>query len=272
MLLKDIDWNILWQEAQLRKSWRKKEKGDWDKRAAAFAKRNDDSEFANRFFDFVKPKSHWRVLDIGCGPGTLAIPFAARVKSVTAVDFSSAMLQELEKRAHLQRITNIRTVQASWTDNWEESAIPPHEIVVSSRSLSVTDLRGALEKMNDWATEKIFIVDRVGNGPFDSDLFAVLQRDFEPGPDYIFTVNLLYQMGIHPTIEYIQLEQTRIFTSREEALASSRWMFDDLSAEDEKRLASYVDERLIYKAEGCWSFRRKSPVKWALLSWEKRKN
>lgn len=272
MQLENIDWNKLWQEAQQRKSWKKKKKSDWDRRAHGFAGRNVNSDYANRFLQLVKPESHWRVLDIGCGPGTLALPLAAKVRSVTAIDFSSAMLQELEKRSTLQNIVNIRTVQASWTDDWRRLAIPPHEVVISSRSLSVTDLRGALEKMDNWATEKVFIVDRVGSGPFDPGLFAALKRDFEPGPDYIFTVNLLYQMGIHPTIDYIELEKTRSFASREEAIASCRWMFDDLGPEDEARLVSYVNERIVRDVHGAWSFRRESRVKWALLSWEKRKD
>lgn len=270
MHLKDIDWNRLWQEARQQKSWKKKGKKDWDARAAGFAKRNSDSSYADRFLQLVKPEPHWRVLDIGCGPGTLALPLAAQVKAVTALDFSAAMLHELEIRAAEQGITNIATIQACWTDDWQQLSIPAHEAVISSRSLSVTDLKSALEKMNRWATEKVFIADRVGSGPFDPELFAAVRRPFDPGPDYIFTVNLLYQMGIHPKIDYIELDQRKTFASRDDALASCRWMFDDLSPADEVRLAAYVDERLEHNAAGTCSLRRNTRVKWALLSWEKR--
>ena len=270
MRYNDIDWNELWQEARRQKSWKKKKRQDWDNRAAGFAKRNIDSEYAEIFLQLSKPEPHWRVLDIGCGPGTLALPLAARVKSVTAIDFSAAMLQELEKRAAAQGITNITAIQASWTDDWRQLAIPVHEVVISSRSLSVFDLRGALEKMNSWATEKVFIADRVGSGPFDPDLFAAVGRPFDPGPDYIFTVNLLYQLGIHPKIDYIELERTKTYASRDEALESCRWMFDDLDPAEEERLAAYVDERLVRQEAGLYTLRRNTQVKWALLSWAKR--
>jgi SAM-dependent methyltransferase len=270
MHFKDIDWNKLWQEARRQKSWKKKGKGEWDKRAPGFAKRNIDSGYADRFLQLVQPAPHWRVLDIGSGPGTLALPLAAKVKSVTAIDFSAAMLAELEKRAAEQGITNITTLQASWTDDWGKLGIPLHEVVISSRSLSVTDLQSALDKMNSWATEKVFIADRVGSGPFDPELFAAVGHPFDPGPDYIFTVNLLYQMGIHPKIDYIELDQTKSFASREDAIDSCRWMFDDLSPEDERKLAVYVDERLEHNEAGTYYLRRSSQVKWALLSWEKR--
>ena len=270
MHVKDLDWNKLWQDARQQKSWKKKGKKDWDKRAAGFAKRNIDSSYADRFLQLAQPEPHWRVLDIGCGPGTLALPLATKVQAVTAIDFSSAMLEELNKRAAEQGITNITTIQASWTDDWHQLGLPAHDVVISSRSLSVVDLRSALEKMNTWATEKVFIADRVGSGPFDPDLFAALGRNFEPGPYYIFTVNLLYQMGIHPKIEYIEIDQSKTFDSRDDAIASCRWMFDDLSPADEQKLAAFVDARLERNEAGTYHLRRSSQVKWALLSWEKR--
>jgi SAM-dependent methyltransferase len=265
----DIDWNQLWQEARRSKSWKKKGSAEWDSRAAGFARRNIDAQYAELFLQLIKPQPHWRVLDIGCGPGTLALPLASAVQAVTAIDFSPAMLRELEMRANAQAITNIATIEASWTDDWRELKIPVHEVVISSRSLSVFDLRAALEKMNNWASEKIFIADRVGSGPFDPELFAAVGRPFDPGPDYIFTVNLLYRMGIHAKIDYIELDRTKIYADREEALESCRWMFDDLSPAEERKLAAYVDARLEPDGAGRVSLHRGSRVKWALLSWDK---
>ena len=126
------------------------------------------------------------------------------------------------------------------------------------------------ENVNNWATRKIFITDRVGSGPFDPDLFSALGREFEPGPDYIFTVNILYQMGIYPHVDYIELEQSKTFTSREEAIASCRWMFDELNPREEENLAAFVDERL-HKDERGFTLQRQTPVKWAFISWDKQK-
>lgn len=270
MQYKDIDWNQLWQEARQQKSWKKKKKTDWDKRATTFAKRNIDSGYAEQFIHLMEPDPQWRVLDIGSGPGTLALPMSSSVRAVTAVDFSPAMLAELNRRIIERGINNIRTVQACWTDDWQQQSIEPHEVAISSRSMSVYDLKGALEKLNNWATHKVFIADRVSSGPFDPELFAALGRSFDPGPDYIYTVNLLYQMGIHPTIDYILLDQTKTFACRDDALESCRWMFDDLTTSDERNLAAYVDERLERTENGDWTLVRRSPVKWAFISWQKK--
>jgi hypothetical protein len=194
---------------------------------------------------------------------------AEQVKSVTAVDFSRAMLAEMQSRAEQKNISNIQAVEASWTDDWEELSIPRHDVAISSRSLAVQDLRAALFKLNDYAARKVFIADKVGSGPFDPDLFISLGRPFDSGPDYIVTVNLLYQMGIHAKIDYIELEQSKVFVSREEAVDASRWMLEDLTPDEEKKLEAYVDERLCRTDDGHWLFRRRTPVKWAFISWDK---
>lgn len=268
MRYQDIDWDAMWRQSRAHKSWKKKKSSDWDQRAASFAERNLDSPFAAQFLAHLQVEPEWTVLDVGCGPGTLAIPLSGQVRHVTALDYSAAMLTELDKRAHAAKLKNITTVQASWTDDWQALGIARHEVAIASRSLSVDDLQGALRKLNAWASRAVYVVDRVGAGPFDPDLFAAIGREFDPGPDYIFTVNILYTLGIHARIDFITLESKRRYTSREEALQSYRWMVDDLTAPEEERLAAYVDARLSQASDASWQLARQTPPRWALLSWQ----
>jgi ubiquinone/menaquinone biosynthesis C-methylase UbiE len=53
------------------------------------------------------------ILEYGCGPGRLAIPFARRVGSVTAVDRSPAMLDVAKREAAKQTVVNIAFKSAS---------------------------------------------------------------------------------------------------------------------------------------------------------------
>ena len=269
MQYSDIDWNSIWQANRRKKSWKKKKSSDWDKRASSFAQRNVNSGYVDSFLSLMQPQKDWSVLDVGCGPGTLALPLATRVKSITAIDFSQAMLSELQTRANQQGLTNIYPVKASWTDDWQRLSLKRHDVTISSRSLSVQDLQAALQKLNDYASRKVFIADKVGAGPFDPDLFEALGRPFDGGPDYIITVNLLYQMGIHPRVDYIELEQSKVFGCREDAIEAAQWMLDSLTAEEEKKLEGYIDERLCEIEDGKWLFKRRTPVKWAFISWDK---
>lgn len=269
MRYSDIDWNRMWQDSRTKKSWKKRKDKDWDKRAPSFASRNVDSPYVDQFLGKVAIAPDWSVLDIGCGPGTLALPLARRVKKVTAVDFSGAMLEELEKRAKEQNINNIETIKASWEDDWQALGIEKHHVTLSSRSLSVNDLEGALKKMDAWATKAAYISDRVGAGPFDPDLFQAVGRDFDPGPDYIFTVNILYTLGIHAHVDFISLDQNREYASKEEALDSYGWMLEPMNDAEKAKLKAYVEDRLTQIDATHWQLQRTVPPKWALLWWRK---
>ncbi|MGV1100172.1 class I SAM-dependent methyltransferase [Thiovibrio sp. JS02] len=269
MRYQDIDWNRMWQEARATKSWQKKKSSDWDKRAASFAQRNVDSPFVSTFLAHLRLKPEWSVLDVGCGPGTLALPLAQRTRKITAVDYSAAMLAELAQRARAAGLANIETIQASWSDDWQQLGIPRHDVVIASRSLSVDDLAGALAKLDAWADKAVYLADRVGAGPFDPDLFHAIGRAFSPGPDYIFTVNILYTLGIHAHVDFIGLDHPRTYGSREEALQACAWMVDNITAEEEKRLAEYVDARLCRLDEKIWRLNRQTSPQWALIWWRK---
>ncbi len=263
----DIDWNQLWQQERQAKSWKRKKKKDWDQRAASFAKRNLGSDFSELCLGMIKAEPSWSILDVGCGPGTLAIPLARQVKRVTAMDFSEQMLAELSARAAAAKLDNISPVHASWSDDWQQCGVGRHDVVLAARSLAVDDLRGALEKMCQWATKEVIVVDRVGPGPFDPDLFTALGRPFDPGPDFIFTVNILLQMGITPTLDYLEFDLQRQYADREEALEGCSWMVDDLDDAERVKLGHYVDERLSVNSDGSVTLTRKKPVKWAFIRW-----
>ena len=259
----------MWQESRSQKSWQKKKSKDWDKRAAGFAQRNINSPFADQFLAALSPDPSWSVLDVGSGPGTLSLPLARKVQKVTAIDYSPAMLAELNKQAGAAKLSNITTIQASWLDDWDALAIGRHDIAIASRSLAVDDLAGALAKLNSQADKAVYIVDRVAAGPFDSDLFLAIDRDFDPGPDYIFTLNILYTMQIHAHVDFITLDHNRSYDSREEALKSYRWMVDNLTEEEDKKLTAYVDAHLCQIDDTTWQLNRRVPPKWALIWWTK---
>lgn len=54
------------------------------------------------------------VLDIGCGPGRVAVPIAKRVADgvVVAVDIQPGMLKQAQEKARREAVSNIRFVQA----------------------------------------------------------------------------------------------------------------------------------------------------------------
>ena len=142
-------------------------------------------------------------------------------------------------------------------------------MTIASRSLSVDDLGAALHKLHNYATEAVFIGDRVGAGPFDPDIFAAVGRKFDPGPDYIYTVNLLYQLGIHAHVDFITLEAAKRYPSPQKAYDSCAWMLDDMTPEEERKLSAWLSEKLVQVDDSTWQLHRRHPAKWALIWWRK---
>lgn len=270
LIYTDIDWNTLWRNARKQKSWKSKKVEDWDKNAKAFAERNEDSPYATLLLSRLPLDMSMTVLDIGAGPGTLALPLAERVAAVTAIDYSQQMLVLLKQRAEDKRLTNIHTINCAWEDDWDTLNVGIHDLVIASRSMGVENLRGALQKLNDHAGKFVFITDRIAPTPFDPGAFKAIGRPFDSGPDYIYTVNILYTMGIHPSLEILELERDLLFSNMEDALASYTWMFKDLNTIELDRLQGYLLSRIRTSGKNHLVVRREFPPRWAMIWWKKK--
>jgi len=94
----------------------------------------------------LRPDS--RVLDIGAGPGTLAIPIFAKVSQVTTVEPSPGMMQVLQENLSGRRIKNVRCIQKRWEKvDPARELDSPYDAVVAAFSLDMTDIREAIQKM-----------------------------------------------------------------------------------------------------------------------------
>lgn len=264
----DLDWDRLWQNARQQKGWRSKGAASWDSRSASFASRNRNSAFASLLLSHLPLGPEMTVLDVGCGPGTLALPMARHCARVTAIDFSSEMLRLLDDQAKADGIDNIRTVRCAWEDDWDAFGIGVHDIALAARSLGVENLRSALTKLIRHGRKYVVIVDRILPTPFDPQAFAAIGRPLRSGPDYIYTLNMLYSMGIHPNTTVLQLEKEVTFGSLEEACAHYAWMFHELSHEEEDKLKNYIRHISSMASNGAITINRAHPPRWLLIWWK----
>lgn len=267
MTFRDIDWELLWQNARKTKTGRSKNADDWDRKADSFARRTAHSIYNTMFMDLLQPETDWSILDVGCGPGTLSIPLAKQVRHVSALDFSAKMLEITRERSLREGITNISTHNLSWEDDWRAGGLEVHDVAIASRSLGVDDLRSALDKLNRFARKAVALTDKVGDGPFDPDAFAAVGRKLRTGPDYIYTVNMLYGMNIHATVNFIRLENVRIYTSLAEAVDNYGWMFQNLTAAEKKRLGDYITSIATETGDNRIRLQPRHVTTWAFLRW-----
>jgi len=222
--LKDIDWNEVWK-SQMHRNRRSSPGRDcskiWESRESALQFWNMCQQERNRIDKTIwetdtTPQS--RVLDIGAGPGTLAIPLAQKVAHVTAVEPAEGMVSVMREKMAEFAVQNITVVQKRWEDvDVNEDLQPPYDVVIASFSLGMPDIRSAIEKMIRASSKYVYLYHFAGETSWDrqwSELWPKLHgREYQPAPKCDVLYNVLYQMGIYPHIRVFSLEHNQRYTS-----------------------------------------------------------
>jgi len=225
------DWNEIWKLRQQQHeaskipddpthNWDRKENAErYDTNA-----RGEYDDRVKRTLAALNVTRNSRVLDIGAGPGILAIPLAPLVQEITAVEPGAGMVEVLKRHAGRDGTRNITCVQKPWEDvDIVRDLAAPYDIVVASLSLTMNDIREALSKMDAAASGSVHLF-WFADMPFWERMYADLMeplhgRPYYSGPkaDCLFAV--LYQMGIYPDVTMMPLEKEYRFTGREEMRA-----------------------------------------------------
>ena len=274
MVYEERDWNKTWKELMQKASWRKRRKDEnmtefWNKRAKRY---NESIKRENRTEQIIAKldiDSECTVLDIGAGPGTLAIPLAKIVKHVTAVDPSSGMLACLKENAVNERLKNIACINKKWEDLEIGKDIAEHDIVIASHSLAMLDIKEALTKMNDVARRYVYIFTFAGIQLWDYDKLwhELYGEEYQPEPDYIYLYNVLYEMRIYANVEITNSEYKQQFSDLDEAI--KQWMenLDVHTSDAEEVIRSYLSAKLVEEDGALWLKRERRSAR----IWWKRK-
>ena len=241
-----------------------------DGRPSGFSGSGDGTEYAEALLSIMKVEPQWTVLDVACADGALAVALAGQVKAVTAVDFSGNMLEILRDRCREKSISNVKPVHGRWEDDWSALGIGPHDVAVASRSIRADDVLDSAVRLNQIARKQVYITVAVGDGPFDRAVYESTGRKLNMGPSYTYIYyNLLYQrMGILANISFIREVCDNAWDSRQEALEGQRWMFCDLTPEEEEKLKAHLDQQLVYTG-GRWRLPYDRECRWAVMWWDK---
>src|SRR3989442_3527176 len=87
---------------------------EFGKQARHFAEAGltlSNEDYLRWMVDVLAPAPHWQVLDVATGTGHLARALAPRVRRVTAVDLTPAMLAEGPRLAGEAGLTNVAFAQ-----------------------------------------------------------------------------------------------------------------------------------------------------------------
>jgi len=249
--LKDIDWNEVWKS---------RTKGNRESSPGRDCARIWESrESALRFWNMCQQergridKTIWetdittasRILDIGAGPGTLAIPFAQKAEHVTAVEPAEGMCSVMREKMNEFGVKNISITQKRWEDvDVEKDLQPPYDVVIASFSLGMEDIRAAIEKMMQASSKYVYLYHFAGLTSWDfqwQELWQKLHgRNYQPGPKSDVLYNVLYQMGIYPNVSACRLEHNQRYSNLDEAVATLAPQAQAESEEQKAVLREYL--------------------------------
>lgn len=260
MTLDDIDFAALYREHMERWSAVPKTSVDWDSRASSYAKNSGQSNYVDDFIARLDLGGARTLLDVGCGPGTLALPLAGRLDRVVALDYSAGMLRALSERAQAKGITNIETHHLAWVDDW--TGVPVCDIAIASRSTTVVDLAPALAKLTAHARQRAVITYPASGHFIDDEILAVVGVAPLPLPDVLLVLGILRQAGHQPALDYIEtpsrLAGCTEFDDFAQRVAWSTGPFDEAARQRLKAWFEADPRRALSGGRG---------MTWARISW-----
>jgi len=145
------------------------------------------------------------VLDIGCGPGALALTFAENGILTTALDSSPAMLSQMMAEATGHGLTGIVPVHSDWCDY--RPAILFDLVIAAFFPPSMTP--SGIKRMESLSTGFCAVIVGTGNEPFPirKRLWKqLIQTPLpHPGRQLICAINYLMTSNRNPNVNHISL-------------------------------------------------------------------
>lgn len=261
-----IDWEEVWQKS-LKKSF-KKEK-NWDDIAKDFGQWLENDDYPDVLLEEMRIDEDDTILDIGCAEGTISRKLAKKAKSLTGIDKSKLMLEELNKKAEEDGIDNITTIQMDINEiNYEE--IGDYDIILASRCLNgIYNIKNTLTTLNEIANKYVYItVFGSKSHKYKKEKCEIAGKPFKAGTDYMVLVLLLKSLGIEANVVQLECKNLKEYRDFDEAINRSVWRFGELEEDREIALRQYFKETLVKNEKGNW-VNPKDKTDLVLIWWKK---
>ncbi|HJJ41916.1 MAG TPA: methyltransferase domain-containing protein [Methanocorpusculum sp.] len=213
------------------------------------------------------------VLDIGAGPGTLAVPLTKDGCKVTVVEPSDAMAGAMQKYKEFCGVGDeIPRIPKLWQDVDIDEVSGRYDYVISSFSLGVPNLLDALMKMNAAAKKQVHIFWFLNAPPW-----KVIKRDLwkklrgEEYPDWFSYADVVWRAlfleNIYANITVHNINDGSHYLSVKQAAASYSDILPEINDEQFKVIEDYLDDILIKESDNKYSI--PGVGKFAHIWWDK---
>ncbi len=279
--LTETDWNEEWKALQATRR-AADDPSFWDARAKHFKPR-ETHPYARDFMALAAVRPGERVLDMGCGGGSLAIPFAQAGSPVLACDFSPRMLDVLrEGIAHFCLHDLVEPKELAWDEDWEAAGVAPKsvDVAIASRSIATCDLAAALMKLDRTARRRCCITLVANASPrVDRHIMDAIGASVTESRDYVYAFNILVGLGACPEVRYIVSPRRDTFDSLDAGVADFARMLEGGNEDRLPELRAYIAEHMVENPHAGEPGQKGEPqnrymldhermVRWAFIAWE----
>jgi len=259
-----IDWNSIWDNQMLITDRSRLNDGlFWDSVAKEGRRGCFPEDFTEFQMECLGLEGGESVLEIGPGKGRLTRELAKRAASLTVVDPSKSMLDELTTGLKTDGFHDVRAVMSKWEEA-DITEMGGHDVVVASYSLFMMDMRRMLGKMTGAADDRVCIF-----VPADNRIPVELQRILHGSesdiqmPDHVVLFNLLWQMGLPADVLTRDFEFVKEYEDLQSAV-DEQMRFHNVPEDSRGDVEGYISP-LLDRVEGGLVLRQQRRT--AMLSW-----
>ncbi|MEE4637920.1 MAG: class I SAM-dependent methyltransferase [Wenzhouxiangella sp.] len=257
----EIDFGQLYRKHMAACGRQVKAPEDWDARACRMRAVATDSGYVRQFVARMDLAGCQSLLDVGCGTGAISLAVADRLEQIFALDYSVGMLAAMKELAAERGIDHIHPLRRAWEDEWRD--VPVCDVAIASRSTAVMDLEAALKKLDAHAAKRAYLTSKVGGYFIDPEIAGVIGRQLDPVPDYIYAVNILYQMGRQPRVDFIDNDHRPTdCETADEFVRRVSFSLGSVTDPERERLAEW------FQADPDRARASGRPFRWAFIGWE----
>ncbi|WP_406661968.1 class I SAM-dependent methyltransferase [Methanolobus sp. ZRKC3] len=253
MILENLDWNDVWMvrtQKHLECGNKTECSSIWGEKEAARKfwemSQRDGQKRARKTLASLNLTPDSRVLDIGAGAGSLAIPISKQVAHVTAVEPSTGMLEVLQENIVEYGCDNISCIKKRWEDiDVEKDLDGPYDIIIASFSLGMPDIRKAIEDMQAVSSGYIYLYWFAGETSWNIHSKKIWPKmhgkEYCSMPKCDLLYNVLYDMGIYPDMSTFKLGRIERYASIAEAVDNLSTHFSVSTDKHKDILGEYLE-------------------------------
>jgi len=246
--IEDIDWEKAWAKEvgpiKRQKKWTKKTpKIHFDKIAIK-------DEFHDKLIPKLILDKKDKVLDLGSGEGAVTSLIAENVKSVTALDSSSMMLDMLKARIEHYNINNIDITEMDIEDATIDT-VGEYDVTIASRSfMGIHEIKNTIINIQEITKKYVFlVVFGRNNWILEKKFYKSINKEYPDFAPYDYLFKLLISLGIYPNVENFDLEGNRKYDDIEDAFIRMKWNMNELSKEEIEKIRPFLKENLTKNEE-----------------------